>query len=99
MKDTQVSAVISAATKELLDCHVRATGVKKGHVLEMALLHHLQALHEAVATLQASANARVTRQHDGEQRVSVAPAVFSQTPVARAAPSDQWRGAGAAERA
>ena len=46
MKDTQVSAVISTATKELLDRHVRATGVKKGHVLEMALLHHLQALHE-----------------------------------------------------
>ena len=46
MKDTQVSAVVSKATKELLDRHVRATGVKKGHVLEMALLHHLHALQE-----------------------------------------------------
>jgi len=46
MKDPQVSAVISRATKDLLDRHVRATGVKKGHVLEMALLHHLQALQE-----------------------------------------------------
>ena len=54
MKDTQVSAVISTATKELLDRHVRATGVKKGHVLEMALLHHLQALHELPADIMIS---------------------------------------------
>ena len=46
MKDTQISAVISQATKDLLDRHVRATGVKKGHLLEMALLHHLHALQE-----------------------------------------------------
>ncbi|MHC4973773.1 MAG: hypothetical protein ACYTG3_15725 [Planctomycetota bacterium] len=46
MKDTQISAVISQATKDLLDQHVRATGVKKGHLLETALLHHLQALQE-----------------------------------------------------
>lgn len=46
MKDTQISAVISQATKDLLDQHVRATGVKKGHLLEMALLHHLRALQE-----------------------------------------------------
>jgi hypothetical protein len=42
----QISAVISKATKDLLDQHVRATGVKKGHVLETALLHHLRALQE-----------------------------------------------------
>jgi hypothetical protein len=46
MKNTQISAVISQATKDLLDQHVRATGVKKGHLLEVALLHHLQALQE-----------------------------------------------------
>lgn len=46
MKDTQISAVISKATKDLLEQHVRATGVKKGHLLEVALLHHLRALQE-----------------------------------------------------
>jgi len=46
MKDRQISAVISRATKDLLDQHVRATGVKKGHVLETALLYHLRALQE-----------------------------------------------------
>ena len=42
--DTQISAAISSATRRLLEKHVRATGVKKGHLLEEALLHHLQAL-------------------------------------------------------
>ena len=48
-KDTQISAVISEATKELLQRHVRASGVKKGHLIEQALLHHLQALQELPA--------------------------------------------------
>lgn len=33
----------------LLENHVRATGVKKGHLIEDALLHHLQALHSLPA--------------------------------------------------
>jgi len=51
MKDTQISAVISQATKELLEQHVRATGVKKGYLLETALLHHLRALQELPADI------------------------------------------------
>ena len=43
MKDSQISAVISETTKELMERHVRATGVKKGHLVEQALRHHLQA--------------------------------------------------------
>jgi hypothetical protein len=43
-KETQISAVISDSTRELMDKHVRQTGVKKGHLIEQALLHHLQAL-------------------------------------------------------
>ena len=46
MKDTQVSAEISESTKELLERYVRRAGVKKGHLIEQALLHHLQALDE-----------------------------------------------------
>ena len=38
-----------ATTKDLLDQHVRATGVKKGHLVEQALRHHLQALQELPA--------------------------------------------------
>jgi hypothetical protein len=45
-KESQISAVVSETTKELLERHVRATGVKKGHLVEQALRHHLQALQE-----------------------------------------------------
>ena len=47
--ETQISAPISRATRELLERHVRRTGVKKGHLVEQALLHHLQALDELPA--------------------------------------------------
>lgn len=48
-KETQISALVSRTTKELLERHVRATGVKKGHLIEQALRHHLQALQELPA--------------------------------------------------
>ena len=41
---SQVSAIISSSTRTLLEHRVRATGVKKGHLLEQALLYHLRAL-------------------------------------------------------
>jgi hypothetical protein len=46
---TQVSAPISEETKELLERHVKATGVKKGRLIESALRYHLRALHELPA--------------------------------------------------
>lgn len=46
---TQVSAPISEETRELLEQHVKATGVKKGHFIESALRYHLRALHELPA--------------------------------------------------
>lgn len=48
-KETQISAQISETTRELMEKHVRQTGVKKGHLVEQALLHHLQALEELPA--------------------------------------------------
>lgn len=48
-KETQISALISESTRELLEKHVRATGVKKGHLVEQALLHHMQAIDELPA--------------------------------------------------
>jgi hypothetical protein len=46
---TQISAPISKETKELLEQHVKATGVKKGYLIESALRYHLRALHELPA--------------------------------------------------
>jgi hypothetical protein len=45
-KETQISAQISETTRQLMERHVRQTGVKKGHLVEQALLHHLQAMDE-----------------------------------------------------
>jgi hypothetical protein len=50
-KETQISALVSRTTKELLDRHVRATGVKKGHLVEQALRHHLLALAQLPADI------------------------------------------------
>jgi len=60
-KETQISAVISQATKELLERHVRATGVKKGYLVEQALRHHLQALQELPADVIIHPRLVVTR--------------------------------------
>ncbi len=43
---TQISANISPETRDRLERYVRARGLKKGFVIEQALLHHLQALGE-----------------------------------------------------
>jgi hypothetical protein len=45
-KDTQISAQISETTRDRMERYVRETGVKKGHLMEQALLYHLRALDE-----------------------------------------------------
>lgn len=42
--ETQISAFVSKTTKEELERYAEAHGLKKGHLVEEALLHHLQAL-------------------------------------------------------
>lgn len=42
----QISAHISKATKERLERRIRATGMTRTHLIEQALLHHLEALEE-----------------------------------------------------
>jgi len=59
---TQIHAVISETTKELLDEHVRTTGVEKGEVIEEALRHHLQALHALPADMIIHPKLVVTRE-------------------------------------
>ena len=46
MSTVQISAHISKATKHELERFADARGLKKGYVIEDALLHHLQALRE-----------------------------------------------------
>ncbi len=60
-KETQISALVTTTTKLLLERHTRATGMKKGHVIEEALLHHLHALHELPADVIIRPRLVVTR--------------------------------------
>lgn len=46
MSSVQISAFISESTKEALEAYADAHGLKKGFVIEEALLHHLQALRD-----------------------------------------------------
>ena len=46
---TQISAHISHDTKARLERYVRQSGVTKAHLVEQALLHHLQALEDLPA--------------------------------------------------
>lgn len=66
--DSQISAVVSRTTKQLLDRYVRATGVKKGHLIEEALRHHLQALQEVPRDVIVHPRLIVTRE-SGEKVV------------------------------
>lgn len=60
-KEIQISAVVSRTTRELLERHVRASGVKKGHLIEQALRHYLQALQELPADVIVHPKLVVTR--------------------------------------
>jgi len=57
----QISAPVSKETKELLDRQVKATGVKKGHLIESALRYHLRALQELPADVLVPARIVLTR--------------------------------------
>lgn len=65
-KEAQISAVIPATTRDLLERHVRATGMKKGRLIENALRHHLLALQELPADVIVHPKIVVTRA-SGEQ--------------------------------
>jgi hypothetical protein len=51
MPDTQISAHISEETKDQVERYAGAHGVKKGALVEQALLHHLRALRELPADI------------------------------------------------
>ena len=60
-RETQISALVSRTTSDLLERHVRATGVKKGYLVEQALRHHLRALQELPADAVVHPKLVVTR--------------------------------------
>jgi len=62
MADIQISAYISEATKEQVERYAEAHGVKKGHLVEEALLHHLQALRELPADIIIPPRLELTQQ-------------------------------------
>lgn len=57
----QIAAPISKETKELLERQSRATGVKKGYLIESALRYHLRALQELPADVLVPAKMVLTR--------------------------------------
>ena len=59
---TQVSAVISSETKERLERYARAHGLKKGFLIESALLHHISALESLPAEVIVPPRLVVSRQ-------------------------------------
>ena len=61
-EEIQISAVVSRATRDLLERYARATGVKKGHLVEQALQHHLRALEELPADFILHPRVVVTRE-------------------------------------
>jgi len=70
MADTQISAHISEATKQMVERYAEAHGVKKGHLVETALLHHLQALRELPADIVIPPSITVTaRSFDAVEEV------------------------------
>ena len=60
-QETQISALVSRTTRELLERRVRATGVKKGHLVEQALQHYLVALEQLPADVIVQPKLVVTR--------------------------------------
>jgi len=61
MAETQISAYISDTTREEVERYAEAHGLKKGSLVEQALLHHLQALRELPQDLVIPPQIRVSR--------------------------------------
>jgi len=58
---TQISAHVSEETKKRIERYARAHGLKKAHLIEHALLHHLKALEELPGDLIIPARLVVSR--------------------------------------
>jgi predicted transcriptional regulator len=52
MAKPRLPVAISEHTKQQLDRYAKAHGLKRSHLVEQALLHHLQAEHEFPADIE-----------------------------------------------
>lgn len=68
---SQISAFISNTTRERLERYTDSCGMKKGAVIEAALLHHLQALDELPLDLVVPAKLVLTRASFAEVTASL----------------------------
>ncbi len=66
MSATQISAYISNETKALVENYSKKSGVKKGFLIEEALLHHLQALKELPTDIIIPAKLTLTEKSMGQ---------------------------------
>jgi uncharacterized protein (DUF1778 family) len=62
MAETQISAYISESTKQQIERYAEAHGIKKGYLVEEAILHHLQALQELPADIVIPPRLTVTKE-------------------------------------
>ncbi len=69
---TQISAKLSPETRELLERYVATHGVKKSHIIEMAVLHYLKAFDVIPADLHIPAEIAITRQSGEKLPESIA---------------------------
>jgi hypothetical protein len=70
-REVQISAFVDSTTKELLERHVRATGVKKGHLIEEALRHYLEALQSLPLDVVVRSRLVVTRASGDDVRRAI----------------------------
>ena len=82
-RKTQISAQISETTKRLLDDYTRESGIKKGCLVEDALLHHLQALHELPADIVIPARIVIDRPSGGRVARRLAARARPKKPLVR----------------
>ena len=61
MAERRISAYISDTTRDEVERYVEAHGVKKGSLVEQALLHHLQALRELPQDIVIPPRIRISR--------------------------------------
>jgi hypothetical protein len=60
MAESQISAFISDSTRQKLERYADAHGLKRGYLVEEALLHHLQALRDLPSDIVVPARLKVT---------------------------------------
>jgi uncharacterized protein (DUF1778 family) len=81
-KETQVSAPVSRATRDLLDRYVERTGKKKGRVIEDALRSYLEAMNELPPDVAIPARIVLTRA-SGEKLLALLESPPKPTPALR----------------